>query len=295
VGTRDRLSSGAARETDLYVLESALERDRLFLLFDAWAEDFAQAFQHALTVAGLSTDPAMANWRMLDVACGEGLVSMDILERYPQVRIVGFDRDPESIDTANSAFGGSNNVHFYRHDVHQPLPAEFAPGIDGTAGERFDFGLLRFATANFIDGAQALHNVAQALKPGATVFLFDAQADSFDQSHPELSPLWEAALRAWRKFGTYDAGNQHGRLLEGAGFEVVEHVRREYTINAQTPSGRKMLMVMLETLRSLYRLTVELGQEMDPKEYIQRMDRLRANAETFTGIMTFGQTIARKL
>ena len=294
MATRDRHSNAAIRETDLYILESALERDRIFLLFDAWAEDFAQAFQHALTLAGLPSDPETATWRLLDVACGEGLVSMDIMERYPKVQIVGFDRDPEAIATANSAFGGNPNVQFYRHDVHQPLPAEFAPGVGGVDGERFDFGLLRFATANFIDGAQALRNVAKAssLALRCTSLMRRPTACPYPT---RIWSLWDAAMRAWQKFGTYDAGNRHRQLLEAAGFEVIEHTRREYPIDAHTPTGRKMLMVMLETVRSLRRMTVELGQTMDSQEYAQRMDQLRANAESFTGTMYFGQTIARKL
>jgi ubiquinone/menaquinone biosynthesis C-methylase UbiE len=287
-------SGPAPVATDTYVLDVPSERDRLYLLFDAWREDFEKVFEHAVSLGGLSTDPATATWRMVDVACGEGLVSASILERYPRVRVVAYDRDPESIAVAGSAFGQRGDVHFYHRDVHEPLPAEFEPGVGATAGERFDLGLLRFALANFMNGPTALANVARLIKPGGVVLLFDAQLDTFDVPHPELQRLWDAARRAWHRFGTVDAGNRHVPLLEAAGFEVIEHVRRTYRVGRDNPDELRTRGVMVETLRSLGRLTVDLAHEMPRDEFDALHRRVSDDMDHLVGEAHFGQTVARR-
>src|SRR4051812_25238949 len=96
-----------------YMLENTNERDRLYILFDLWRPDFHRSFDHALTLGDLSTDPATARWRLLDVCCGEGLVSADILERFPLARAVGFDRDAEAIASGSIAYAPLDRLRLY--------------------------------------------------------------------------------------------------------------------------------------------------------------------------------------
>ena len=277
-----------------YILESASDRDRLYLLFDLWREDFHAMFRRALELGGLDSNPETANFRLIDVACGEGLVSADILDRYPKARSVGIERDPEGSEAGRLAYAHLENLQIFTQDVHTPFPPEFAPGVGGTAGEGFDFALLRLALGHFSDGAKVLRNVYSVLKPGGTILLFDPPADWAFFPHPSLHRINQVLCEAWKFFGTADAGARHVPMLRDAGFEVLETVNRDYGMGGESEEGQKNLRLCIETMRGLRKALVERTKVISGEEFDHHIAELRKCPPELTGFWRYCETVARK-
>jgi len=277
-----------------YILESLSDRDRMFLLFDLWRDEFHRMLDGALALAKLPADPDTASWRMLDVGCGEGLVSVDILERFPKVSIVAFDRDPEAVATGRLSYADYPNLRMYQRDAHAEIPAEFEPGIAGR--ESFDLVLMRLVLTHFTDGATVLRNVAAALKPGGIVLMLDPRTDCYGHfPHPSFAVLQDALCTAWRYFGTYDAGRRHGPLAEQAGLQIVESVDYQIPVGGTDPIDRSNLKLAIETLVAARRGLVELGKVISAADFDEHIRRLRYECPPeLVGYCPFQKTIARK-
>jgi SAM-dependent methyltransferase len=128
----------AASSVTYIILEPYTDRERLYMQYELQRADFNEWFDRALRLGRLSADPQKANWRALDVGCGEGLFTGEIISRYPHARVVGFDKDPEAVMTANMAFGSKENVNFFSHDIINPLPNQFASRVPGLIGANVD-------------------------------------------------------------------------------------------------------------------------------------------------------------
>ena len=195
-----------------YMLSTATDRDRLYLQFDLFRDWFRGALERTITMANVFPE---VPWKGLDVACGEGLYAADIESRYPHARIVGFDRDPEAIMTANTAFSESRQLSF---QVGDPVGPSSATG--STSCPSF------CALAHFKEGALALRRVFDGVRPGGAILLLDPTERMFDYPHPSLAPLREAVLAAWGRFGTRGAGERHAQMLAEAGFVDIRARRK---------------------------------------------------------------------
>jgi SAM-dependent methyltransferase len=281
--------------TQEYILGGASDRDRMFIVFDLWRQDFHRQLDHALTLGGLSTDPAAARWRMLDVCCGEALLSADVLERFPLVRAVALDRDPEAVAAARIAYAPLPNLRVYLRDAHEPLPAELEPGIEGSGGKGFDFALLRLALTHLADGAAVVRNIASVLKPGGVLLMFDPVLATYERlQHPSFRALNEIICETWRRYGTYDAGNQHARLVKDAGMEVLESAERSFDVGGDTQDGRTHLTLAIETLASMRKGLVERSGVVPAEVFDEHIRRLRTECGGLSSQWCFRQTIARK-
>jgi ubiquinone/menaquinone biosynthesis C-methylase UbiE len=127
--------------------------------FDAWAAkadpEIIQRFQAALGAA--------AQGRLLDVACGPGVVTAAIA---PGARsVVALDATEQMLERARQrcAKAGLVNVDFKRGD------AENLPFEDG----QFDGAVSRFAIHHFADPQRALQEMFRVLCPGGTVVVVD--------------------------------------------------------------------------------------------------------------------------
>lgn len=79
-----------------YIFETYSDRERLYHQFNLTKDEFNNFLDQALELGQLDLNPNSARWRVLDVGCGEGLFSEEIVSHYPHARVVGFDRDPEA-------------------------------------------------------------------------------------------------------------------------------------------------------------------------------------------------------
>jgi SAM-dependent methyltransferase len=262
-------------ELPVYIQDNYSDRDRLYVQFSQFRELFLSELERVLRYGGLSADPESARWRMIDIASGEGLYSAAVLERYPHASIVCVDIDREAMATGSNAFAQIGDIRFYARDFLAPLPNEFEPGIAATG---FDVAVLWFALCHLSDGVVALSHVAQLLKPGGVVLIFDPGGDVGGAMakfpHPSFGILMKAFSRVHARIGNPESGKHHETLLRGAGFTDVKSRPVDLDIGGKTPGGRVALSLLVLGLQSARRMVVEIAQVMDGAEFDEHHRRL---------------------
>lgn len=267
-----------------YMFDNLTDRDRLYLMFDVFHASFLRNVERALAHA-----KAAAAWRLLECACGEGLHAAELAQRFADARVLAFDRDAEAVRTAQKAFANLRNLSFHEHDAMDPLPP--ALRVDGG----FDVAQMRFGLTHFTDPVRGLSHLRDALRPGGVLYLVDPRADVFDFDLPSMRVLGDAAIRSWAAFGTQAAGDRQVKLLEQAGFTIVESEVEEHVAGGPGSEHFPALLLMIETLRSMRRAIVEVAKVIDGAEFDAHLDRVRTEAEAEQrGTVRLQVTYARK-
>jgi ubiquinone/menaquinone biosynthesis C-methylase UbiE len=107
----------------------------------------------------------MAGGAAVDVGCGTGLASIMLAKAFPKSQFVGYDPYAPSIRKARErarSEGLSDRVQFVAAD-NSKLPAK-----------RFDLLTVFISVHHFSDPVKDLRYCREALKPGATCFIYDA-------------------------------------------------------------------------------------------------------------------------
>jgi ubiquinone/menaquinone biosynthesis C-methylase UbiE len=117
-----------------------------------------------------------ANGRVLDVACGPGIVTSALGERAQEV--VGVDLTPEMLEKARERCAGRTNVVF-RQGSATALPV---------ADETFDAVVTRFSFHHFPDPQVVLKEMLRVLRRGGAL----AVADIVSSERPEKAELQNA-------------------------------------------------------------------------------------------------------
>jgi ubiquinone/menaquinone biosynthesis C-methylase UbiE len=148
--------------------------------------------------------------RVLDVACGTGMLLVIVKERYPGCRVTGMDIDPGILALARKRIGGSG--------VTAELVCASAAQT-GLAASSFDLvaSTLAFHHLPLRTKESAVHEVVRVLRPGGTFFLVD------------LVPRWRGRNKATveeagslrKAFVTNTAETLRG-LMSAAGMAVSE-------------------------------------------------------------------------
>ena len=173
-----------------------------------------------LAQATLDTIALPENARVIDIACGTGIVSKLVAERLPgRGRIVGVDHAAAMIEVAKRGMpSGPHKVDWVVSDVTD-LPFE-----TGT----FDLAFLQQGLQFFPDKPKALAEIRRVLRPGGMLYLtcwrtisplLLAVAESVKRRVGD-----EAAGAAVKPFSFRDA-ELIGSLLRDAGFTVEKTSR----------------------------------------------------------------------
>ncbi len=175
-----------------------------------WAHRYDQAFasysERTLAEATrILGDPLPT--RILDLACGTGLLIERLLRRTPTLQVTGVDLSEEMLARATARVEHNERVEL----LHGR--AERIPATSGT----FDAVVIANAFHLVEDQAAALRECRRVLRPAGSLVLVDWCRDA-----PEMRLLaWSLAAtqRLRRRIVTLD---QQQRLLANAGFRVVE-------------------------------------------------------------------------
>ncbi|HEV8392960.1 MAG TPA: class I SAM-dependent methyltransferase [Vicinamibacterales bacterium] len=122
----------------------------------------ANTHYHAVVLAAL---PSGAS-RVLDVGCGDGMLSADLVDAGVR-QVVGLDADQPVLDRARALHEGKG-IQWVRGNV-----LEVAFGL-----ESFD-GVVCVAALHHMDARQALMRFAQLVRPGGTVAVVGLAAYSW--------------------------------------------------------------------------------------------------------------------
>ena len=171
---------------------------------------------------------------VLDLACGTGDMTCEIVRRWPESEVTGVDLTPEMLAIARTKLGTAKNIRFLTGDAQnlEDLPAG-------------SFGLIvcAFGFRNFPNKAKALAACRRVLAPGGTLAILEL----FRPSSRLLGTLvngWLAAVAflfacgmrteyAYLRRSIADtvSADEFARFAEAMGFTIL---RRRFLFPAAT-------------------------------------------------------------
>jgi 2-polyprenyl-3-methyl-5-hydroxy-6-metoxy-1,4-benzoquinol methylase len=286
-GTAPDTGAASADSTEVFERDVS-DRRRLELQFALLREDFDLWFDQTLRLGGLSTDPGRADWSVLDVGCGEGLFTREIVRRYPHARAVGIDVDADAIATASARSAPEANLRFLVHDVRQPLTDSLG------AGAGFDVVVMWLVLPYLADRRTALANLAAVLRPGGVALLGNVPDEAVRLDHPAAAGLLAAGRQLVARLGL--AGLEEGLepLLREAGFHDITTEVLRYPLGGATRHGQRWHAYLLTNMSTAKQPIVNVFGLMDEAEYDRRFQRLAAESVLrLSGEVRFLVTLAR--
>lgn len=168
--------------------------------------------RRVLEAAGLT--PGM---RVLDLACGPGIVSTLLAEAVAPAEVIGVDLSDALLSEAraHAEAAGVGNVRFQQGNVYE---------LDASLGQ-FDFIYTRFLFQHLADPQKALATILPRLAPGGRLCIVDID-DAWLTLSPEpegfRSFTSQAAKGQAASGGDRHIGSKLGNLLQEAGFVDVD-------------------------------------------------------------------------
>jgi len=107
---------------------------------------------------------------LLDAGCGPGRLSLDIMRRFPELKIIGLDISRMMLKRAGkniSAYKYQDRMHLCKANVLQ-LPLE---------SDSIDFVVSTLAMHHWPDPERALREIHRVLKPGGQFLIVDLRRD----------------------------------------------------------------------------------------------------------------------
>lgn len=150
--------------------------------------------------------------RVLDVGCGPGFYSAELLEEVgPEGSLVAVDGSPQMLAVAAQRCEGHDNIDFREADATS-LPVEDAS---------FDRALCVQVLEYVADATGTLAEMLRALRPGGRVVVWDIDWTTVSW-HSSDSARMERALRAWDEHLTHpDLPRTLAARMRSAGFDDV--------------------------------------------------------------------------
>src|SRR5918996_4296569 len=150
--------------------------------------------------------------RILDVGCGPGFYSRELLDQVgPGGSVTGVDQSPQMLAVAKRRSDGFGNVRFEEGDA-TALPVE---------SEGFDRALSVQALEYVKEIPAALAEIHRALRPGGRVVIWDVDWATLSW-HSEDPDRMERVLKAWDEHLAHPSLTRTlAASLTKAGFENV--------------------------------------------------------------------------
>jgi SAM-dependent methyltransferase len=174
---------------------------------------------------------------LLDVGCGAGYAMTAFAERYPNVRCIGVDVEPTSIQMAQE--------HIQQRGLNDRVEARL---VDGAALPAELIGTVDLVTMFLVlheirpeHKERVLAQCAQALRPGGLMLVFD---ERYASSPPELRDPTQifAVMAQWYEGhwgNVINTREEIHALLSGAGLRPVDEtsLSRFYIVTAEKPAS----------------------------------------------------------
>lgn len=168
-------------------------RDFFDSLAPNWDERSEEKLPHIVSL--LDRAQIRSGSRVLDLACGTGIISGVLHDRYG-AEVLGLDVSPKMIEIAKAKYKGKEGVHFECGDFYET-----------SFREEFDYVICHNAFPHFVDVERFVDHIADALVPGGEFVVFHSLGRVKLQSHHDglgptisrnLGPVEEEA-RAFSK------------------------------------------------------------------------------------------------
>ena len=214
--------------------------------------------------------------KVLDVACGPGVISRLIAKAHPASQVTAMDLNGELLDVARqqAMSAGLEAIHFLQGDVYSP------PLQD----EQFDFIYARLLFQHLEHPLRALEAIRKLLKPNGVLCVLDID-DSWLTLVPEpkgFAEFTDRVARAQaRRGGDRHVGRQLGRLLEQSGYCNVD-------LHVETMTSRQLGMkAFLDITLGFKRLLLEGGELEAAQETLAAADALLEDPKAWALVGVF--------
>jgi SAM-dependent methyltransferase len=215
--------------------------ERYHRFHEVMAEDSGQTVLGALHEHILPLVPGLAERlargiRALDLGCGRGLALLELAERYPASRCMGYDLSEEAIDFARGEAHrrGLGNARFQVRDLRD---------FDRSAEpEAFDLVTTFDAVHDQADPAALLRGIARTLAPEGVYLMQDVRASSHvheNLGHPLATFLYAVSCthcmpvslaQGGAGLGTMWGRQRAREMLREAGFTRIELHELEHDV-----------------------------------------------------------------
>jgi len=159
----------------------------------------------------LANQSFKANLRVLDLGCGDGKSTANILNYAPSATVLGVDRSPEMVSSANKNYA-SDRIAFEQQDItHLTVKAPFDQ-------------VVSFFCLDWVkDQATLQKNIYQALKPGGQVlFVISTGKDDIAKivEQVKASDKWNAILDDYAIPAGLHKAQDYKQFMLDAGFTI---------------------------------------------------------------------------
>lgn len=181
--------------------------------WDSNAYDVGSYLQNYCVNQILANQVFESNLRILDLGCGDGKSTINVLNYAPSATILGIDRSPEMIASARTKYS-SHVVSFEQQDISSL-----------SVKDQFDL-VVSFFCLDWIKDQNTLpRKIYQALKPlGKSLFVISTGKDAIAQMVEKVasSDKWISSLKNYSiPAGLHDAEDYRSAMLQ-AGFFIDE-------------------------------------------------------------------------
>lgn len=155
--------------------------------------------------------------RVLDLACGPGIVTTLLAEAVQPAEVIGVDLSEDLLREArtHAAAAAASNVRFQQGNVYE---------LDASLGQ-FDFIYTRFLFQHLADPQKALAAIRSRLAPRGRLCILDID-DEWLTLYPEPAGFRSFTTQAARgqaaNGGDRNVGRKLGGLLQDAGLQEVD-------------------------------------------------------------------------
>lgn len=253
-----------------------------------WAADdyhIHSSCQQEWASSFLKTIDIQGDERLLDIGCGNGLITSTLAAGLTEGSAVGLDLSPTMINFAKGHFQ-QDNLSFVQGDGRH-LPFE----------NEFDL-VVSFTCLHWIDPLeQCFQSIQKSLRPGGTLATCISSSNPLIEAiyHTMRQPPWAQYLANFERPSTYHSKEALKAMLHTA---ALEPIRVEQTVERTTFADREALSLwMSQWLFSEEHLPAEMRRAYRNAiidRYIEQTEALDPKSGSVVMIQNMIHVVARK-
>lgn len=189
------------------------------------------ALQYHFAMKMLSNIPFSPSSRVLDIGCGDGMISNEIAQIVTEGCVIGTDISEAMIGHATKKYSEQDNIRFVQMDAARNF---FRNQFDVVTS----FNCLHWVS----EQEKALSGIAHAAVSGAQIVLLLSHRKS--QYHQVLETIctsekWAVFFKDYKNPRSFFDIKYYKHLLINSGLEVISLIEEEMTYFYQTPNELK--------------------------------------------------------